>query len=67
MYSKFNLKIHFTPPYEQKIWHYGQENTELTRRAFREFNWQRAFSNLNINEKVSLFNKIILNIEFYSV
>ena len=57
VYLKFNLKIHFPPPYEREIWHYGQENAELIRRAVHEFNWHRAFSNLNINERVSFFNK----------
>ena len=61
VYAKFNLKIHFPPPYERETWHYGQGNTELVR-AVHEFNWQRAFSNLNINERVSFFNKTILNI-----
>ena len=36
--------------------------TELTRTAVHEFNWQRAFSNLNIQERISFFNKTILNI-----
>ena len=62
VYANFNLKIHFPPPYEREIWHYGQGNTELNRRAVHEFNWQRAFSNLNINERVSFFNKNNLNI-----
>ena len=62
VYAKFNLKIHFPPPYEREIWHYGQGNTELIRRAVHEFNWQKAFSNLNINERFSFFNKTILNI-----
>ena len=53
VYTKYDLKIHFPPPYEREIWHYGQGNTELIRRAVHEFNWQRAFSNLNINERVS--------------
>ena len=61
VYANFNLKIHFPPPYEREIWHYGQGNTELIRRAVHEFNWQRAFSNLNINERVSFFNKTISN------
>ena len=62
VYAKFNLKIHFPPPYERVIWHYGQGNTELIRRAVHEFNWQRAFSNLNTNERVYFFNKTILNV-----
>ena len=56
-YAKFNLKIHIPPPYEQGIWHYGQGN--IIRRAVHEFNWQRAFSNLNINKTVSFFNKTV--------
>ena len=59
--AKFNLKIHFPPPYEREIWYYGQRSTELVIRAVHEFNWQIAFSNLNINERVSFFNKTILN------
>ena len=56
VYAKFNLKINFPPPYEREIWHYGQGNTELIRRAVHEFNWQKAFSNLNINKRVSFFH-----------
>ena len=62
VYSKFNLKINFPSPCEREICHSGQGNTELIRRAVHEFNWQRAFSNLNINERVPFFNKTILNI-----
>ena len=29
VYAKFNLKIHFPPPYEREIWHYAQGDTEL--------------------------------------
>ena len=62
VHAKFNLKINFPPPYEREIWHYGQGNTEFIRRAVHEFNWQREFSNLNINGRVSFFDKTILNI-----
>ena len=61
-YAKFNLKINFAPPYEREIWHYRQGNTELTRRAVHEFNLVHAFNNLNINQKVSIFDKTILKI-----
>ena len=49
---KFNLKIYYPPPYLREVWHYKEPN----------FNWEKAFSDTNINEKVSLFNKTILNI-----
>ena len=69
VFGKFNLQIyyhHFTkyivPPYPRKIWHYKQANTELIRRAITDFNWDRAFLNTNVNEKVSIFSSTILNI-----
>ena len=61
MYVKFRLKIHFPPPYEREIWHYGQRSTERIRRV-HESNWQRALSKLNTNERASFFKKTILNI-----
>ena len=45
-----------------EVWHYKDANTELIRRAINEFNWQRAFLNTNVNEKVDIFNSTILNI-----
>ena len=32
------------------------------RRVIKEFNWERAFSNTSVNEKVDIFNRNILNI-----
>ena len=32
------------------------------KRPINNFNWNKAFSNTNINEKVPVFNKTILNI-----
>ena len=60
--AKFNLKIYFPPPYEREVWHCGERNIELIRRVVHECNWQRVFSNLNTNEKMSFFNKTILNV-----
>ena len=40
----------------------SEEKTRLIRRAIKEFNWERAFSNTSVNEKVDIFNRTILNI-----
>ena len=61
IFTKFNLKIYHPPPYLREVWHY-KANADLIKRAINNFNWEKAFSNTNINEKVSLFNKTILNI-----
>ena len=52
----------FSYTLKQKVWHCGQENTEFTRQTVHEFNWERGFTTINTNEKVSVFNKAILNI-----
>ena len=28
-FAKFNLKIHYPPPYEREVWHYQKANVEL--------------------------------------
>ena len=62
VFAKFNLQIYYPPSYPREIWHYKQANTEPIRRAVTDFNWDRAFLNTNVNEKVSIFNSTILNI-----
>ena len=54
VFAKFNSHIVYPPPYLCEIW--------LIRRAVKEFNWERAFSNTSVNEKVDIFNRTILNI-----
>ena len=49
-------------PYLREIWHSSETNTGLIRRAIKEFNWERAFSNTSVNEKVDIFSGTILNI-----
>ena len=46
----------------REVWVYKEANADLIKRATNNLNWEKAFSNTNINEKVSLFNKTILNI-----
>ena len=62
IFVKFNLKIYYPPPYLREVWHYKEANADLIKGAISNFNWEKAFSDTNINEKVSLFNKTILNI-----
>lgn len=62
VFAKFNLHISYPPPYLREVWHYQHANIDLTRRAIEEFNWEKAFSNTTVNDKVSIFNETILNI-----
>ena len=62
IFAKFNLKVHYPPPYEREVWHFKKANTDHIKRAINEFPWERSFANLDINHKVHLFNKTIRNI-----
>ena len=62
VFAKFNLHIVYPPPYLREIWHYREANTGFIRRAIKDFNWERAFLNTSVNEKVDIFNRTILNI-----
>ena len=62
VYSKFDLKIFYPPPYERTVWHYQQADTELIKRSLESFDWKNAFSSCNPNEQVSMLIKTVLNI-----
>ena len=62
IFAKFNLKVHYPPPYERELWHFKKANTGHIKRAINGFPWERSFANLDINDKVYLFNKTIKNI-----
>ena len=56
------MQIYYPPQYYRAVWHYKDADIELIRRAIDGFNWQKVFSNKNVNEKNDTFNKTILNI-----
>ena len=58
-FANFNLKINYSSSNEREVWHFQKANI---RRAINEFNWERAFFNLDINEIVSVCNTIVVNI-----
>ena len=60
--AKFNLKIHYPPPYIREVWHYKDSNDDLIRRTINQFNWERTFENKNVDEKVLTLNKTVINI-----
>ena len=62
IFAKFNLKICYPPPYSRQVWHFKEVETDVIRRAVNDFNWERAFSNTNVNQKVCIFNKSVLNV-----
>ena len=41
---------------------YRKANTEAIQRVFSVFNWDMAFQNEGINEKIKILNETLLNI-----
>ena len=62
IYAKFNLKVHYPPPYEREVWYYKEADADLIRRSIEMFNWDRAFKNSNVNVMVVICTKTIINI-----
>ena len=58
----FVLKICYLPPYSIEIWQFKEADTDLTRKALNDFNWERAFTNTNVTDKICTFNKLFLNV-----
>ena len=49
VFEKFNLDLVYPPPYEREIWHYQKANIDLIKRAINSFDWEKAFSNTDID------------------
>ena len=62
IYAKFNLEVLYPPPFTREVWHYQDSNVDLIRRSINEFDWDRAFANKHVDEKVLIFNKTVLNV-----
>ena len=59
IHAKFKLKVYYPPPYEREVWHEKNANSNAIKNAITDFSCERAFENLSVDEKVSLFNKTI--------
>ena len=62
VFAEINLKICYPPPYKREIWHYVKANADLIRRSIDQFPSDNRFSNIDVNQKVHLFNQTIKNI-----
>ena len=57
IHAEIDFKIFFPPPYERKIWHYKRADTVSIKSCIDNFNWERAFLNIDIDKQVEIFNK----------
>ena len=62
IYGKINICVPLPPAYVCEVWDYRKANVETIKKAISNFNWNKAFENLAIDEKVVLLNQTLLNI-----
>ena len=62
VFAKFSLSIFYLLSYERTVRYFERANTELIRRAIDQFDWLRALSDVNVDEKVYFFTKTLLSI-----
>ena len=57
-----SANISLPPSYSREVWDYKNANVEEIQKPTSLFNWEKAFENLSIDEKVGLLNNILLNL-----
>ena len=62
VYAKLSLKIHVPPSYKREVWHYNRAQVDLIKRSIVNFDWDKAFWSLSVNEQVELLENTLLNI-----
>ena len=62
VFAKFNLITYYPPPYLREVLHYKEANGHFIKQVINNFNCEKAFSNTNNNETVSVSDKMIFNV-----
>ena len=62
IFTKCDLDIVYPPPHEREIWHYQMAGIDIIKRAINAFDWEEAFSNINVDKMVFIFNQTIINV-----
>ena len=62
IYGKIDIRVPLLSVYVHEVWDNKKANVENIKKAVSNFNWNRAFENLSVDEKVELLNETLLNI-----
>ena len=61
IYAKICFKVHRPPSYKREVWHYNRAQVDLIKRSIDNFDWDRAFLNLSLNDQVEFFSNTLIN------
>ena len=62
IFTKFDSKVFYPPPYEGTVWLFSQANSDHVIRPVDLFDWESALTDLDVNEQVSIFNDTSTNV-----
>ena len=61
-YAKFNLQIIYPPSYQRLVWDYKNANASSIQKALNMIDWNKLFSNANVEKQVNILNDTLFNI-----
>ena len=61
-YYKLNLKIECPLLHERLIWDFKRTDVNIITTAINQVDWEFIFSNKDVHQQMSIFNKTIINI-----
>ena len=59
IHGKIDIRVPLPPVYVREVWGYNKANVENIKKAISNFNWNRAFENLSVDEKVEILNETL--------
>ena len=62
IYSKIIICVPLPPTYVREFWDHKKANIENIKKSISNFDWNKAFEILPVDEKVDVLNKTLLNI-----
>ena len=57
--TKFDLSLHYPPPYERTVWYYSRANADLIQRAIDQFVWDKALRNNDVDKQFAIFSNTL--------
>ena len=56
------MRVFYPPSYERIVWYFSWENSDHIKKPINQFDLESSLNNLDVNDQVSVFNEIIMNI-----
>ena len=52
----------YPPPYQRLVWDYKNANASSIQKALNMIDWNKLFSNSNVEKQINILNDVLFNI-----